>query len=97
MDRATALSILRKHQAEFEASGVAHLRLFGSFARDQATESSDVDVLVDFDFPDVTLIDLGAVHTKLAHLLETDVDLLLARSLQEPLRSAVLQEAVFAF
>jgi predicted nucleotidyltransferase len=47
MNRATVIDILRQHQAEFSALGVAHLSLFGSFARDEADTSSDLDVIVD--------------------------------------------------
>ncbi len=98
MDRAAVLSILRKHRADFEASGVAHLRLFGSVARDQATAASDVDVLVDFH-PNklITLISLGHVHTQLAQVLDTEIDLVPMKYLREPLRSSALREAVLAF
>ena len=62
MTRDRALTILREHEAELRAKGVAHLRLFGSVARDEATELSDVDVLVDFE-PEkpVTLLTLSGL------------------------------------
>lgn len=31
--------------------GVTELALYGSFARDQCTETSDIDILVGFDAP----------------------------------------------
>jgi predicted nucleotidyltransferase len=36
---------------ELDAFGVAHLSLFGSFARDEGREDSDVDLLVEFSRP----------------------------------------------
>ena len=46
MDRETAAGIIRARRAELEALGVVRLALFGSVARNEQTESSDVDVAV---------------------------------------------------
>ncbi len=49
MRRAEAVRILAGHQQELrDHFGVTSVRLFGSVARDEASEGSDVDVLVDF-------------------------------------------------
>ncbi len=47
MRRDEAIERLREHRAEFNRLGVAHMRLFGSLARDEADEQSDIDVIVD--------------------------------------------------
>jgi uncharacterized protein len=46
MERGRVLSIIREHTDELRAAGVLRLSLFGSVARDEATEESDVDVVV---------------------------------------------------
>ena len=46
--RERILSILQKNQEQIRALGVRKLGLFGSFARGEQREDSDVDVLVDF-------------------------------------------------
>ena len=46
--RENILSILQKNQEQLRALGVRRLGLFGSFARGEQDEDSDVDVLVDF-------------------------------------------------
>ena len=52
MRRDEVLKILRSHKGILaERFGVAELALFGSFARDEAGEDSDVDILVHFDGP----------------------------------------------
>ena len=44
--------MLRTHKATpFERFGVAELALYGSFARDQAKDDSDLDIQVRFDKP----------------------------------------------
>ena len=49
IDTAATLARLRAHQAEFEGMGVRHLALFGSQARGEANDASDIDVGVVFD------------------------------------------------
>ena len=50
MNRDDVLSLLRAHKAALaKLFGVVELRLYGSFARDQAVADSNVDVLVRFD------------------------------------------------
>lgn len=50
MTRDEVLNVLRTHKATLAQSfGVIELALFGSFARDQASDKSDVDILVRFD------------------------------------------------
>jgi predicted nucleotidyltransferase len=46
MKRDDVIAILRAHQAELSAAGVESLSLFGSVARNAATNTSDVDVVV---------------------------------------------------
>ena len=45
MNRAELLARLRELKPWLESQGVADLRLFGSFARDEARDDSDVDLL----------------------------------------------------
>ena len=52
MKRDEIICILREHHQELEERyGVASLMLFGSVARDEATKTSDVDLLVEFNRP----------------------------------------------
>ena len=44
MDRDETIAKLREHEAELKALGVQHLYLFGSTARGEASEGSDVDL-----------------------------------------------------
>jgi predicted nucleotidyltransferase len=46
--RADVLERLHRSEAEIRGFGVRRLALFGSFARDEAQPSSDVDLLVEF-------------------------------------------------
>jgi TolB-like protein/predicted nucleotidyltransferase len=46
MERDRVIAILRAHEPELRAAGVEHLSIFGSLARREATDTSNVDVLV---------------------------------------------------
>ena len=98
MKRDRALAILREHEAELRASGVVRLRIFGSVARDEATEGSDVDVLADFD-PEraMSLWAVGGLHQDLSDLLGVPVDVSREHWLKEHVKKRVLREAVVAF
>ncbi len=70
----------------------ANARVFGSVARGEDDEGSDLDILID-PTPETTLLDIGAIRYKLNGLLGVPVDVLTPRALPEKFRSRVLAEA----
>ena len=84
--RDAILAIAAKH-------GACNVRLFGSAARGEADEDSDVDLLVDLE-PGRTLFDLGAFLMDLQDLLGRKVDLVTEAALHWYIKDRVLQEAV---
>lgn len=98
MKRRDILDRLRQCAPALQATGVAHLSLFGSAARDEMGPESDVDVLVEFEpGVKVTLLMLGGLQYDLCETLGVDVDLASAAWLKEPIRQRALREAVLAF
>ena len=52
MNRTMILDLLNQHRDEFlNRFGAKHFALFGSAARDELRDDSDIDVLVEFDGP----------------------------------------------
>lgn len=87
-------AILRKEFSRLKRDyRVSELFVFGSFARGEATENSDIDVLVAFEeTPDLwTFINL---KNHLAELLGAPVDLVEKKSLKPRLSSKILDEAM---
>jgi uncharacterized protein len=72
--------------------GVRNVRLFGSVARGDESQTSDVDFLVDLD-DDVTLLDLIGLERELALLLGCDVDVVPARNMKPEIAQRALAEA----
>ena len=76
-----------------ERFDVAGLTLFGSFARNQATEQSDVDILVRFDGPATSRSYFG-VQFYIEDLLGRRVDLVTDKALRSEVRPYVEREAL---
>ncbi len=94
MNREEVLDILRTHKPTLaERFGVTELALFGSFARDQASERSDVDILVRYDGPATSKSYFG-VQFYLEDLLGRRVDLVTHKALRQEFRPYVEREAV---
>lgn len=94
MNRQRALELLTLSKPELQTSfGVTRLALFGSTARDTATTSSDVDVLVAFDGPATSQRYFG-VQFYLEDLFGCPVDLVTEKALRPELRHFIQQEQV---
>lgn len=91
----TADIVLRKQDIRKIAQGYGarNVRLFGSFAQGTATESSDVDILVDLA-AGRTLLDLVAIKQDLEDLLGRPVHVVTVAALSPYLRKDVLEKAV---
>lgn len=87
------IGLLRAEAANLAPFGVRFLAVFGSVARGEAGEASDVDVLVEFDGP-ATFRRYMDLRFFLEDRLGRRVDLVTLRSLRDELRPAVEQEAI---
>lgn len=72
--------------------GARNVRLFGSVARGEALQDSDVDLLVDLE-PGRSLFDLGGLLMDLQDLLSCKVDVVTEKGLRSRIRDRVLKEA----
>ncbi|WP_298135114.1 nucleotidyltransferase family protein [Acidiferrobacter sp.] len=94
MNKERVLELLSRSKPELQARfGVTRLALFGSTARDTATASSDVDVLVAFDGPATSKRYFG-VQFYLEDLLGCPVDLVTEKALRPELRPYIDRERV---
>ena len=83
--------ILRKHKKELrEKYKVKSIAIFGSYARGEQTEESDIDIMVEFYEP----IGLKIVDLKdyLESILNVKVDLITKNSIQNPYIKKSIEE-----
>ncbi|MBI5164136.1 MAG: nucleotidyltransferase family protein [Magnetospirillum sp.] len=98
MNRGQVISLLKQHEPELRAAGLGTLYLFGSVARDQAREGSDVDVFFDPNrLHGFTLFDLVAVQERMQDILGTPVDVMTRNGLHPRRRSRIEASAVRVF
>ena len=89
-------TLIEHHRAEIlalaERHGVRDVRVFGSMARGDADDSSDVDLLVSLP-PERTGLALGGLLMDVQDLLGRRVDVVTEASLHPAFRDRVLDEA----
>ncbi|SDL22320.1 hypothetical protein SAMN05661010_01116 [Modicisalibacter muralis] len=94
MGKSETLKLLHDHMPTLKSEfGVKELALFGSMARDQAREESDIDLLVVFDGPATSARYFG-VQFYLEDLLGHSVDLVTDKALRPELRPYIEREAL---
>lgn len=94
LDKSAILNYLKEHITELQSKySVDAFYLFGSYARDEQTDNSDIDILVDFKkTPDLlTFIELEEL---LSNSLQKHVDLVPRRKLKLAIKEQILNEAI---
>lgn len=75
---------------------ITQLGIFGSYARGEQTDASDVDLLVDFD-PNFQfgLITYGQIENQISDSLGKKVDLVMKRALKPYIGKRILEEVIY--
>jgi predicted nucleotidyltransferase len=97
MERDDAIAKLRAHEAELRQLGIEHLYLFGSTARGEAREDSDVDLFFDHPEGSLGLYQLMDVKDTAARILGRKTDIMTRRSLHPVLRERIEASALQVF
>jgi predicted nucleotidyltransferase len=102
MDPDQVIARLRAHEAELRAAGIDSLAIFGSVARGEATEASDVDVVVRLSGEAqhdgfAYFGRLAALIERLRDILGCPVDVVTELIRKERLRQRVAKEAILTF
>ena len=94
MQKSNVIQILTQHKAKLSQQfGVSRLALFGSTARDEASDKSDVDILVSFDGVASSQRYFG-VQFYLEDLFGCSIDLVTEKALRAELRPYIEREAI---
>lgn len=86
--------VIEPYQEKLRELGVRKLGLFGSFAREESRETSDLDFLVELE--QETFRSYMDVKFFLEDLFEAEVDLVLIDAIKPQLRDAILGETIYA-
>jgi uncharacterized protein len=98
MNRNEALKRLRPHEAELRAAGLAALYLFGSTARNDAGEESDVDLACDIDHTKgLDMLGFAAIYRRIEAVMDRKIDLTTRRSMRPLIRERAEPDMVKVF
>ena len=97
MNRSEVIEKLALFQDEQKKFSVKDLYLFGSYAREEADEQSDLDILVEFEAgAQVGLFEFARLRRRLCALLGREVDLVTRDAIRPEMKDQILREAVHA-
>lgn len=89
------VELIREHTAKLQDDyQVAKLGIFGSFARGEAKETSDVDILVEFN-ETVDLFHFIRLQHYLSEILGREVDLVTPDALKPLIKDQILKEVLY--
>jgi predicted nucleotidyltransferase len=97
MERDEAMRTLQQHEADLRRLGVEHLYMFGSTARGEANNDSDVDLFFDYQKGKLGVYELMDVKAYAASILGRKTDIKTRDSLHKTLREAIEATAVRVF
>jgi predicted nucleotidyltransferase len=97
MKRDQAISRLQQRQADLKRLGVEHLYMFGSTARGEAKDDSNVDLFFDYEKGKLGLFELMDVQEYAARILGRKTDIMTRDSLHKMLRQTIEAMAVRVF
>lgn len=97
MNRDAAIATLKAHEAELKQLGVDHLYLFGSTAREEARDNSDIDLFFDYPRGKFGLFELMDVKEAATRILGQPADIMTRDSIHKLIRPRVEAEAISVF
>jgi predicted nucleotidyltransferase len=97
MTQREALAILRAHANDIRRRGVTALYLYGSVARNEATDRSDVDLFADVDYGRFGFVAFMDLREDFAAWLGRKVDFTTRNGLHRDLRDRIARSAIKVF
>ena len=97
VNRSEVINKLALFQDELKEFAVKDLYLFGSYAREEADEQSDLDILVEFEAgAQIGLFEFARLRRQLCEVLGREVDLVTPDAIRPEMKDQILREAVHA-
>jgi len=96
LDSSQILAALGKNMGEIKKYGVKSIGLFGSYARGEQRDDSDIDILVEFNANALTFRNYMGLASFLEKVLGKKVDLVIKGDIKPALRESIIGSVVYA-
>ncbi len=77
-----------------ENCNINEIGIFGSYSRNEQTESSDIDILVEFS-KNIGLIQLMQIENYIKNLVGENADVVIKSDIRPELKDEILKETIF--
>lgn len=89
------IELLSSNQATIRQFGISKIGLFGSFARNEQSDQSDIDLIVEFEKGMKSYSSFFSLSEYLEKLFNNKVDLLTDKGLSPHLKSSIYKETIY--
>lgn len=98
MNSEAVLTCLRRHQNELQKRGILHVAVFGSVARGETNEGSDIDILIEIN-PEIPMdiYAYSSLKRYIADLFPISTDVVNQAALKQGIGVQAQKDAVYAF
>ena len=90
------MNLLEKNRDKIKQYGVKKIGIFGSYVRNEQTNISDIDIIVEFSKGEKTFDNYMNLKFFLEELLNFKVDLVIKESIKPDLRKYILRDVIHA-
>lgn len=97
IDKNAIVGALQAHRAELQQGGFAHIALFGSVARGEARQDSDIDLLVELDRNRPLGLEFFSTVERVEQILGRKVDVVTLPIKKARLAKSIEQDRINAF
>ncbi len=91
------LSKIKRQKRELQNLGIVRIGLFGSYAREEQSEKSDIDILIEFDPVKENFDNYMSVYDILENLFKNDkIEIVTKNGLSKYIGPTILKEVIYA-
>ncbi|WP_078128162.1 nucleotidyltransferase family protein [Leptospira alexanderi] len=96
IDRNQILNNLSTNFEKIQSFGVIHIGIFGSFAKNEFREDSDIDILVEFAPTAKTFSNYMGLKILLENMFSKKIDLVIKERIKPRIKEQILKETIYA-
>ena len=91
------LSVMKQHKKELQNFGIIRIGLFGSYAREEQSEKSDIDILIEFEPEKENFDNYMSAYDMLENLFNNEkIEIVTKNGLSPYIGPKILKEVVYA-